>query len=75
MRVVKDDALPEKFTRCPECKTRLAYTEQDILLDTKYSPHLKAFEERETIRCCVCGELLILGYKYIEDISRSRRYE
>jgi uncharacterized protein with PIN domain len=68
MRIVKTD-LPESFTRCPACKTQLAYTEEDILFDIKFLPHLNCFEQRESIRCCWCGELMILNYKYIEDIS------
>ena len=74
MRVVRTD-LVESFTRCPECKTRLAYTEEDILLDIKYISHMNTFEERESIRCCECGELITLGWKYVEDLSICRRYE
>ena len=68
MRIVKTD-LVETFTRCPSCKTRLAYTEEDILLDLKYVSHLDCFDTRESIRCCCCNDLIVLNEKYVKDIG------
>ena len=64
MRVVKT-SLPETYTRCPECKTELAYTDLDIEFDIKLNSDKNEFEQRRSIRCCVCRELIILGYDYI----------
>jgi uncharacterized protein with PIN domain len=68
MRIVKTDLI-EAFTRCPSCKTRLAYTEEDVLLDLKYVPHLNYFDTRETIRCCYCGDWIVLNEKYVKDFG------
>lgn len=65
MRIV-ETSLPEVFIRCPDCKAELAYTEIDILLDIKLLSDKNEFEQRRSIRCCRCGELIILGYDYID---------
>lgn len=68
MRIVKTDLI-ESFTRCPSCQTRLAYTEEDILLDVKYISHLECWDTRETIRCCYCHNWIVLDEKYIKNIG------
>ena len=65
MRVI-ETSLPESYTRCPDCKTELAYTDYDIELDIRLNPDKDEFEQRRSIRCCRCGYLIILGYDYIE---------
>lgn len=64
MRIV-ETSLPEFFTRCPDCKTELAYTDADVLFDIKMLSD-KKFEQRRSINCCRCGELMVLGYDYID---------
>ena len=65
MRIV-ETSLPETYTRCPHCKTELAYTDLDIKLDIKFKEGKNEFEQRRSINCCRCGYLMVLGYDYIE---------
>ena len=49
MRIV-ETSLPETLTRCPECKTELAYTDADVLFDIKMLSD-KKFEQILSINC------------------------
>ena len=69
MRVV-ETSLPETYTRCPNCKTELAYTDLDVRLDIKLNMDKNEFEQRRSICCCRCGYLMVLGYDYIDYIER-----
>ena len=61
MRIVTVDK-PEKQYRCPECKTLLAYTEDDVDELSKFIDK-NTIEVRTAVDCPVCGYTQILGYK------------
>lgn len=53
----------EKYFRCPECKTPLAYTEDDIKESSKFIDK-ENIEIRMSVECPICGYTHVLGFKY-----------
>ena len=46
MRIVKT-SLPETYTRCPDCKADLAYTDLDVELDIKLNMNKNFIKKRK----------------------------
>lgn len=61
MRILITDK-EEKRYRCPECKTLLAYTEDDIEELLKFIDE-DTIEVRMSVDCPVCGYTQVLGFK------------
>lgn len=62
MRILTTNKEEKSFI-CPECKTPLAYTEDDIKEMSKFIDE-NNIEIRMSVDCPVCGYTQVLGFKY-----------